>query len=166
MTEFLLALSTFLLAHAVPPLPAVRGRLVALLGRPAYLTLYSALSLVLIAWLISAAGRAPRIALWHGEPWHGAIPLVMMPIALWLLIAGLAEPNPLSVSLRATDATAAPGPGGGRHPPSGSMGLPTLVSSAYTPDRSCRGPDSVRRDGSTVAVWHVRPRQEGAKQTW
>lgn len=59
MTQFLLALGAFLLAHAVPPLPAVRGRLVALLGRRAYLILYSALSLVLLAWLISAASRAP-----------------------------------------------------------------------------------------------------------
>ena len=110
MTQFLLALGAFLLAHAVPPLPAVRGRLVALLGRRAYLILYSALSLVLLAWLISAASRAPHIALWYAEPWHAAIPLVTMPIALWLLIAGLAEPNPLSVSLRATDAAIGPGP--------------------------------------------------------
>ncbi len=110
MTEFLLALSVFLLAHAIPPLPAIRGKLVTLLGRRAYLILYSALSLVLIAWLVSAAIRAPRLPLWHHESWHAAIPVIIMPIALWLLIAGLAEASPLSVSMRATDAAAEPGP--------------------------------------------------------
>lgn len=109
MTEFLLALSAFLLAHAIPPLPAIRGRLVQVLGRRAYLILYSALSLVLIAWLISAAIRAPHLPLWHPESWHAAIPVIIMPIALWLLIAGLAEASPLSVSIRATDAAAEPG---------------------------------------------------------
>ena len=110
MIEFLLALSAFLLAHAIPPLPSVRGRLVALFGRRAYLILYSGLSLVLIAWLISAAMRAPYVPVWYPLPWQAAIPVVVMPIALWLLIAGLAEGNPLSVSIRPADATAEPGP--------------------------------------------------------
>lgn len=110
MTEFLLALSAFLLAHAIPPLPSVRGRLVAFLGRRVYLILYSGLSLVLIGWLISAAIRAPYLPLWTPVPWQAAIPVVIMPIALWLLIAGLAEGNPLSVSIRPADATAEPGP--------------------------------------------------------
>ncbi|MCG6122985.1 MAG: NnrU family protein [Microvirga sp.] len=110
MTEFLLALSVFLLAHAIPPLPAIRRRLVQVLGKRAYLILYSALSLVLITWLVSAAIRAPRLPLWQPESWHAAIPVIIMPIALWLLIAGLAEASPLSVSIRATDAAAEPGP--------------------------------------------------------
>ena len=110
MTEFLLALSAFLLAHAIPPLPSVRGRLVALFGRRTYLILYSGLSLLLIAWLISAAIRAPYLPLWTPVPWQAAIPVALMPIALWLLIAGLAEGNPLSVSIRPAAATAEPGP--------------------------------------------------------
>ena len=110
MIEFLLALSAFLLAHAIPPLPPVRGRLVALFGRRIYLILYSGLSLILIAWLISAAIRAPYVPLWSPVPWQAAIPVVIMPIAMWLLIAGLAEGNPLSVSIRPADATAEPGP--------------------------------------------------------
>jgi uncharacterized membrane protein len=110
MIEFLLALSAFLLAHAIPPLPSVRGRLVALFGRRIYLILYSGLSLVLLAWLITAAMRAPHVQVWYPLPWHAAIPVVVMPIALWLLIAGLAEGSPLSVSIRPADATTEPGP--------------------------------------------------------
>ena len=110
MIEFLLALSAFLLAHAIPPLPPVRGRLVALFGRRIYLILYSGLSLILIAWLISAAIRAPYVPLWTPVPWQAAIPVVIMPIAMWLLIAGLAEGNPLSVTIRPAPATAEPGP--------------------------------------------------------
>lgn len=100
MTEFLTAIAIFLLAHAIPPAPPVRARLVVAMGRRAYLAVYSALSLVLIAWIISAALRAPHLALWHPAAWHAAIPLMLMPLALWLLIAGLFEPNPLSVSIR------------------------------------------------------------------
>lgn len=110
MTEFLVALGAFLLAHAIPPLPPIRGGLVSRLGRRLYLILYSGLSLVLIAWLISAAMRAPYLPLWTPLPWHAAIPVIVMPVALWLAIGGLAEANPLSVSIRSADAMAEPGP--------------------------------------------------------
>lgn len=110
MTEFLLALCAFLLAHAIPPAPPVKARLVGLLGRPAYLLLYSVLSLALIVWLVSAAMRAPYFPLWAPAQWQAVIPIVIMPIAVWLVIAGLAEGNPLSVSIRSADATTEPGP--------------------------------------------------------
>jgi uncharacterized membrane protein len=110
MTEFLIAIAAFLLAHAIPPAPPVKARLVDLVGRPAYLILYSLLSLVLIVWVISAAIRAPYLPVWHPEPWQAAVPIVLMPFAAWFLIAGLAEPNPLSISIRAAEAGEKPRP--------------------------------------------------------
>ena len=100
MLEFLAALVVFVLAHAVPARPVLRGRLVDALGRRTYLALYSALSLALLAWLISAAIRAPEIVIWQQDRWQAGLALIAAPLALVLIFAGLIKPNPLSVSFR------------------------------------------------------------------
>lgn len=100
MTEFLLALVGFLAAHALPAVPRARQRLIERLGRRLYLSLYSLLSLALLGWLLSAAGRAPHVALWPPSPALHLVPLVVMPLSLMLVGAGLAEPSAVSVSLR------------------------------------------------------------------
>ncbi len=102
MTEFLLAIGTFLVAHVIPPMPPVRRFLTTLAGRRTYLLAYSLLSLILIGWVIVAARRAPYVGLWPWEPWQALVPLVVMPIAAWFVIVGFAEPNPLSISVRST----------------------------------------------------------------
>ena len=73
--------------------------------------LYSALSLVLIGWLVSAAIRAPQpAALASRKLARGDLSLSSCRSRLWLLIAGLAEASPLSVLPYApTDAAAEPG---------------------------------------------------------
>ncbi|MCP8938055.1 NnrU family protein [Alsobacter sp. SYSU M60028] len=99
MTEFVLALSAFMVAHLVPALPGVRARLVATAGRTAYLAVYSILSLVLLGWIVVAAGRADVVELWAPAAWQWLAPVVAMPISLALIFTGLVEPNPLSISL-------------------------------------------------------------------
>jgi uncharacterized membrane protein len=91
---------------------------VAWLGRGAYLALYSLLSIALLVWVIAAARRAPHIPLWEPAAWQALVPLLVMPFAVWLLIAGLAEPNPFSISLRASDPDIRPGAAAAvtRHP--------------------------------------------------
>lgn len=101
MLEFFAALVVFVLMHAVPARPGLRGRLVDALGRRTYLVLYSVLSLALLAWLISAAIRAPEITLWDQARWQAILALIAIPLALVLIFAGLIKPNPLSVSLSA-----------------------------------------------------------------
>ncbi len=100
MPSFLTALSAFLLFHLLPAAPAIRGRLVAKMGRSGYLTTYSILSLVLLAWVVVAARQADDVILWDTGRWHYLTPFVVMPFALFLIIAGLIQPNPLSLSLR------------------------------------------------------------------
>jgi uncharacterized membrane protein len=102
MTEFILAIGAFLVAHVIPPMPPVRRFLIELAGRRTYLLAYSILSLVLIGWVIVAARRAPYVGLWPSQPWQALVPLVVMPIAAWFVIAGFVEPNPLSISVRST----------------------------------------------------------------
>jgi uncharacterized membrane protein len=100
MIEFSLALAVFLAAHLIPASPGLRSRLIAILGRTVYLGAYSFLSLGLLAWLILAAQRAETVLLWDPAPWQWHVPFLAMPVAVFLLIAGLAWPNPLSISLR------------------------------------------------------------------
>jgi uncharacterized membrane protein len=99
MTEFLLALTAFLLAHSIPARPALRARLVGKLGERAYVLLYSLLSVALLIWLISAALRAPSTSLWSAGLWAWHLSLLLMLPACWLLVGGLAFPNPRSFSM-------------------------------------------------------------------
>jgi len=101
MTEFLLAVLVFLLAHVLPTATGLRGSLIARVGRPAYLAGYSLLSLAAIAWVIAAALRAPYIELWPAGRLTALVPLVAMLPACILLAAAAATPNPLSVTFRA-----------------------------------------------------------------
>jgi uncharacterized membrane protein len=70
------------------------------MGRGVYLAAYSALSLALLAWLIAAARRAESPLLWDPAPWQWHVTLVLMPLATFLLVAGLLATNPLSISFR------------------------------------------------------------------
>lgn len=108
MTEFLLALAAFVLAHLIPAMPGVRPRLVGVAGRTAYMVVYSVVSLALLWWLVAAAGRADDVWLWQPAAWQWLVPAVLMPVSLILLVLGLGQPNPLSVSIRPADTQALP----------------------------------------------------------
>lgn len=95
--EFISASVIFLVAHAVPARPGIRTRLVGLIGRRAYLSLYSLVSLVLLAWLIIAAGRAPYVSFWSWTPARAWLANGLMAIALWLAVCGAAIANPFSL---------------------------------------------------------------------
>src|SRR5690554_4674665 len=100
MPEFALALTLFVLSHLVPSLPGARARIIAMIGRKPYLIGYATLSVVLLAWVLLAALSAPVSVLWMPAGWQAWITLVVSPIALFLIIAGLISPNPLSLSAR------------------------------------------------------------------
>lgn len=113
--EYAAAWLVFLLSHMIPARPAIRGRLVARIGRGLYLAGYSIVSLVILAWLIVAAGRAPFLPLWDWAAWQAWVPNIAMPIALVLAALGLGIANPFSLG----------GAGGARFDPSrpGIVGL-------------------------------------------
>ncbi len=100
MTEFCVAVVAFLAAHLIPASRGLRARLILLVGRTAYLTAYSILSLALLGWLIVAAQRAGTVWLWDPAPWQWRVLFIAMPMATFLLVAGLLSANPLSISLR------------------------------------------------------------------
>lgn len=98
MLEFALAMVVFLAAHALPAASGLRGLLIARIGHRSYVALYSAVSLITIAWVIFAAANAPYIELWPPSRATTLVPLVAMLPACLLLAAGALRPNPLSVS--------------------------------------------------------------------
>ena len=100
MLEFGCALAAFIVSHRLPTTPSIRQWLVTRLGEKLYLSLYGLVSLGIVAWLISAAVRAPTIVIWHFQTWQAVVPLVLMPVAMVLFLASALSPNPLSVSLR------------------------------------------------------------------
>lgn len=100
MIEFTAALAAFLAAHSLPTMGRTKARLQTALTPRGYLLAYSAVSLALLGWLIVAARRAPYLPLWDPAPWQWHFAIVVMPISFLLLVVGIAQPNPLSVSFR------------------------------------------------------------------
>lgn len=95
--EFAAALATFFLSHAIPVRSPLRPWLVARLGMRGYLVGYSLVSLAVLAWLIGAAGRAPHVAVIPPLDLLRWLPVLVMPLVCWLVVAGLAVDNPLSI---------------------------------------------------------------------
>jgi uncharacterized membrane protein len=99
--ELSLAVICFLAPHTIPSIPGLRPWLIGKIGRPAYILAYVALSAITFVWLIVAALRAPYSGLWALSPWQVYVALVLVALGCVLLVAGLATPNPLSLSIRA-----------------------------------------------------------------
>ncbi|SFJ23365.1 NnrU family protein [Albimonas pacifica] len=107
MLEFALAFAAFLAAHVVPAASGLRTAAVARLGRRAWVIGYSLVSVGLLAWLVSAAARAPYVELWAPGRAAALAPFAAMPLACVLLVAGAGRANPVSVSFRGGAADAA-----------------------------------------------------------
>lgn len=94
--EFISAGLLFLASHRLPTIVSVRKQLVGVVGERGFLCAYSVLSLILLAWLIAASGRAPFVALWGPAPWHAWVAIIAMPAACLLVAFSIGTPNPLS----------------------------------------------------------------------
>jgi len=95
-SEFFWALILFLLSHVIPVRPPVRPWLVRQMGLRLYYLGYSVVSVILMVWLIVAAGRAPYVEV---IPPFGVLrwgPLIVMPLVCLLTVLGLSIANPLS----------------------------------------------------------------------
>ena len=86
----------FLVTHSVPTRPAVKTRIVRQIGAAGFGISYSVLSLVMLGWLIWAAGQAPYLELWPQMPWHRAVVQSGMFVVCILAANSIGRPNPLS----------------------------------------------------------------------
>jgi len=103
MTSLVLAIAAFLLSHVIPAYKPLRNALARLLGEKVFLAAYGSLSTVLLIWLFWAFFEAPYVELWGLVDWTRWVPVVIMPIASILAVAGLLSPNPLSISFIPAD---------------------------------------------------------------
>lgn len=90
---FTLAMGAFLCSHFVPRLWGLREKLIARLGRRLYFSAYGVLSLVLLTWVIIAAGRAPFVEIWPQQPWMRWLPNLAVPLAFVLASCGMGVAN-------------------------------------------------------------------------
>jgi len=94
--EFIAAFAVFFLSHSIPVRPAVKSRITAKIGALGFTLAYSALSIAVLTWIISAAGRAPYVELWAWAPWQNNVPLMGMALACVIVAMAFGQPNPLS----------------------------------------------------------------------
>jgi uncharacterized membrane protein len=97
MAELILAGLFLLASHFGISSTPLRAALVARLGERGYLILYALIAFAALGWLIGAWARAPYVELWPPAPALAAVPLLVVPIALVLLVGGLTTPNPTAV---------------------------------------------------------------------
>lgn len=103
MTAFLASLALFVALHSIPAVPAIRGRLMGLIGRGAYFAVYSLVSLLALGLVFHTGFQLDYIPLWDPAPWQARITLLTAPAGLFFVIAGLLGRNPLSITLLPDD---------------------------------------------------------------
>lgn len=87
-------------SHMIPARPTLRRRLAAAMGVRIYLLLYALVSILLLAWLIDAAARAPFVSLWERAAWQNLVPLILMLPACGLAVFGIGAGGGLSLGSR------------------------------------------------------------------
>jgi uncharacterized membrane protein len=97
MIELVLAAAFLLLSHYGISSTPLRAALVQRIGERPYLAVYSLIALAAILWLTRAYVHAPYVELWSTTLPGALVPLVVLPLALILLVAGVSGPNPTSV---------------------------------------------------------------------
>ncbi|MCR6631302.1 MAG: NnrU family protein [Magnetospirillum sp.] len=96
--QLVLAVVVFLASHSLTNRRVFRSRAEAALGGSRGFTIaYSLLSLLLLGWMIAAYRDAPTVLVWGQQPWMRWVPVLVMPVASILAVAGLTTPNPFSI---------------------------------------------------------------------
>jgi uncharacterized membrane protein len=113
-------------SHILLSSTRLRGSLRDQLGESGYLGVYSLTALATFAWFVAAYARAPRLLLWAHGAWTALVPVLLMPLATILLVAGYSTPNPTAVGMERRADADDPAPGilrVSRHPVMWAIGL-------------------------------------------
>jgi uncharacterized membrane protein len=93
---FATAFVAFFVTHTVPVRPSIKARLQAALGNTGFTLAYSALSLLMLGVLITAAKYAPYVQLWPQMPWQRWVVLFGMAAVCVIAALAIGRPNPFS----------------------------------------------------------------------
>jgi len=113
-------------SHTLLSSTRLRGSLRDQLGEQGFLFVYSLTALATFAWFAVAYARAPTIRLWPTQTWMALIPVLVMPLATILLVAGYTTANPTAVGMERSVRADDPAPGilrVTRHPVMWAVGL-------------------------------------------
>jgi uncharacterized membrane protein len=117
-------------SHVLLSSTRLRGSLREQLGETGFLVIYSLVAIVTFAWFVAAFAAAPRTLLWPTTRWQSLVPVVLMPFAAVLLVAGYTTPNPTAVMMERRARADDPAPGilaVTRHPVMWAIGLWALA---------------------------------------
>ena len=82
-----IALAIFILTHLIPAFPALKQAVILKIGRPAYIAMFSAFSLVSLGLIIYAKSVAPFVHVYEPAAWSRHLALFLMVPATILGIA-------------------------------------------------------------------------------
>jgi uncharacterized membrane protein len=91
------ATAAFVLGHFLLSSQQVRTPLVRALGQNGFLPLYSVVIGAAFIWMLAAYRAAPVYQVWAPDPALGWVPILVMPVAIFLVLAGLTTTNPTLV---------------------------------------------------------------------
>lgn len=98
-------------SHVLLSSTGLRGSLRDQLSERGFLAVYSLTALATFAWFLVAYAHAPTIVLWPRQRWTALVPVVLMPLAAVLLVAGYTTPNPTAVGMERSVRADDPAPG-------------------------------------------------------
>jgi uncharacterized membrane protein len=94
LPHLIIAIGVFLATHIALAENPVRGVLVRAAGERAFVWCYGAIAVLQLIWIGQAVEAAPALRYWEPPGWTAAIPLLVMPLALLLLVCGFTQNNP------------------------------------------------------------------------
>ncbi|HSE78424.1 MAG TPA: NnrU family protein [Alphaproteobacteria bacterium] len=126
MWQVAVAAALFVGGHFALSAEPLRSGLRARLGDNGFRAVYSTIAIASLAWLGVAYGAAPYVELWPQAHWARAVPTLVMPIALLLVVCGISQFNPTVTGQGFRDVDGDPAPGIlklTRHPVMWGLGL-------------------------------------------
>ncbi|MBO6783391.1 MAG: NnrU family protein [Alphaproteobacteria bacterium] len=94
LNELFAASVLFVAGHFILSSVPVRMALVGRLGETRFLVAYSVVILAIFVWMLLAFSQAPTDPAWAPPPALQWLPLIGMPLALFLVVCGLTTPSP------------------------------------------------------------------------
>lgn len=114
LNALFVATLAFVGGHFVLSSIAVRRRLVRVLGETGFMPAYTLVIAGAFIWMIAAYRAAPAVPVWEPPAAFAWIPLGLMPVAIFLAVAGLTTRSPTQIGAEralASGLPQSPGPG-------------------------------------------------------